>query len=357
MHDIPPNSSPKTGIVLLNMGGPDSLEAVKPFLFNLFSDPDIIRLPLSGLLQKPLAWWIVNRRGEEAKKNYAEMGGHSPILPYTEQQARLLGERLAEAGHPLPVYIAMRYWHPFTEAAVEQMRADGIERLVVLPLYPHFSYTTSGSSLNALRRVMTEQGLNIPTAVIPYFYEQPDYQAALTESIRECLAANTWDCEPTQVRILFSAHSLPLKHVERTGDPYPDQIYETARAVMTRDFPGHPWDICYQSKVGKMPWLGPDVEGILHFYAGKRQDNILMVPVSFVSEHVETLVEIDKLYLPLAKELGIQHIARASAMNERPRFIESLAQLVLAELRQETPLSTQPVPIAELLARQATRFS
>ncbi len=329
----------KTGVLLLNLGGPDSLEAVKPFLYNLFSDPDIIKLPLSNLFQKPLAQYISSTREKEAQENYRQMGGCSPILPLTQEQAQAIQAALAEKGHPVRMYIAMRYWHPFTEEAVAKIKADGIERLIILPLYPHFSYTTTGSSLNELRREMEKQGLDLPVQVVSPYYNHPLYLGALAETIEEGLSQHPWECPKEKVQVLFSAHSLPQRHVERTQDPYPEHIFETATLVMKQYFPEMAWELSYQSKVGKMPWLAPSVEDVLHFFAGKRIDNILVVPVSFVSDHVETRVEIDIQYKALAHELGIRCFYRAPVFNSRSRFITAMVSLIEEKLH---PWDDQP---------------
>lgn len=324
-----PANFPKTGILLLNMGGPDRLESVKPFLYNLFSDPDIIRLPLSFLLQKPLAWLIVLLRGKEAQKNYAKMGGGSPQLAMTQAQAEALQKTLNSKGYDFPVYIAMRYWHPFTDEALDQIAKDGIENLIVVSLYPHFSYTTTGSSLNELRRCLKRQGLDgLPLSVVSGYCKTPDYLEALAGCIREGLDANSWSCAPEEVQILFSAHSLPQSHVRRTKDPYPTLTEQCARMIMDRYFPNNRWDLAYQSKVGRMPWLGPYTEGVISYYAGNGLENVLIVPISFVSDHVETLVEIDRLYIPEAHEQGVSHCYRAPVMNIRPDFIQVLVRAI-----------------------------
>jgi protoporphyrin/coproporphyrin ferrochelatase len=348
-------TSTKTGILLLNLGGPDSIKNVKPFLFNLFSDPDIIRLPFSEIFQKPLAWYISTLREHEAQINYALMGGSSPILKYTEAQGRELQIALQQQGHgSIPVYIAMRYWHPLTEAAVEQIVQDKIQHLIVLPLYPHFSYTTTGSSLNELKRVLAEKGLILDITVIPPYYDHPLYLQAMADCIEEGLNSNPWGCERDEVQILFSAHSLPVKHVKRTKDPYPEHIYACADTLTKTYFPNNPWELAYQSQVGNMPWLGPSTDGVLHYFAGKQRDNILIVALSFVSDHVETLVEIDRQYIPLAHELKIQHCYRAPSLNTNPIFIQSLADLVKTELEKENtgPLIFPTFP--ELLKAQAS---
>jgi ferrochelatase len=348
-------TSQKTGILLLNMGGPDSLENVKPFLVNLFSDPDIIRLPFSNVLQKPLANRIATQREKEAQDNYAAMGGFSPILKYTQDQAEALKAELAKRGYgELNTYIAMRYWHPFTDAAVGEIMRDGIQRLIVLPLYPHFSYTTTGSSLNELKRVLEARGIPLELAVIPSYYERESYQRAVAENIQYALDHDCWTCPKEQVQLLFTAHSLPLKHIKRTKDPYPEQIHETAKSIAKTYFPNNPWEVSYQSQVGKMPWLGPSTDGVLHYFSGKKIDNILMIAISFVSDHVETLVEIDRLYIPMANELEIKHCHRAPALNTNDAFIQALAD-VTAEQLDNTTASVATFPtFPELLQAQAS---
>ena len=349
-------SSPKTGIVFLNLGGPDCLENVKPFLFNLFADPDIIKLPLSAVFQKPLAKYISDTREHEAQENYKLMGGASPIMKFTQAQADLLKTELAQRGYPIEeIYIAMRYWHPFTEEALDRMVRDGIERLIVLPLYPHFSYTSTGSSLNELKRVMAAKNVQFQNlSVVPPYYDHPRYLQAMSELIAQGLAENNWTCPVEDVQIVFSAHSLPVKHVKRTKDPYPEQIYECAKMLCETYFPQNRWELAYQSKVGKMPWLGPSVDGILHYFAGKNQDNLLLVAISFVSDHVETLVEIDQQYIPLAHELGIQQCYRAPSLNTHPTFIQAMADLVITELEKTEPATNAFPSFPELLNAQAS---
>ena len=345
----------KTAVLLLNLGGPDSLAAVKPFLFNLFSDPEIFKLPLSFIFQKPLAWWIATSRAEESRGNYAKIGGRSPIVQYTEAQAEALRQRLiADGVGDFPMYIAMRYWDPMTDAAIEKMQADGIEQIIVLPMYPHFSLTTTGSSLNELARVIRDRNIHWPVRVIEPWSDRPDYHAAVAETIQEGLDTHEWSCPKNEVRILFSAHSLPLRHVKRTGDPYPDQIHACVKAIAETHFPGQVWDLGYQSRVGTMPWLGPDVDGVLHYYAGKNIDNVLLVPISFVSEHVETLFEIDQLYLPLGKELGLKHCHRAPALNTRASFVEVLARLVAGQWEKAIATEAPPPLFEELVAEART---
>lgn len=330
------NRSKKIGIMLFNMGGPDDQESVKPFLFNLFSDPDIIKLPLSFLFQKILAWVIVTARGEEAKGNYALMGGGSPQLKITKQQAEALKTDLQNNGLDVPIYIAMRYWHPFTEEALEQVINDGIEHLVFVSLYPHFSYTTNGSSINKLKKVLKQKKLDnkITLSIIPAYYKDPDYLQALANCISTGLTENSWPVEEKDVHILFSAHSLPVKHVEQTKDPYPQHIMYCCEKIMNQFFPNNTWDLAFQSKVGKMPWLEPGTDIILKKYAAEKKDNILVVPLSFVSDHVETLVEIDQQYIPDIKKEGITNIYRAPVMNTRADYINLLSKLILEKINR-----------------------
>lgn len=321
--------SPLLGVALMNMGGPDDRASVRPFLRNLFSDPDILRLPMSDLLQPLLARWIVWRRGAQAERNYARMGGGSPQLPLTRDQAAALECWLRRRGISARVYVAMRYWQPFSEEAVGQMARDGVTHVLALSLYPHFSYTTSGSSLKALRQALANSPLSLaPLSIVAGYARNSGYLASLASRIAEGLAENPWKCRAQDVRILFSAHSLPVSHVARTKDPYPEHIRRCIEAVMARYFPENPWTLAYQSKVGRMPWLRPDVLETLSAQASQGQDDVLVVPVSFVSDHIETLVELDADALPMARRQGVSRIARAPSMNARADFIDALGQLV-----------------------------
>ena len=339
---VPATPLDDIAVVLMNMGGPDDQDSVKPFLTNLFSDPDIIRLPASWLLQKPLAKLIVAKRGDEAKANYAKMaGGGSPQRPITEAQANALQAALAEAGLPLPVTLAMRYWHPFTDDMLAKLWAQGKRRLVLVSLYPHFSYTTFGSNLNALRRAAKQQNISPEYTVVGGYATHPDYIAAMVATVHEALEKHTWSCAQHDVQVMFSAHSLPVQHVTRTKDPYPQLIQKCADAIMSH-FPGIQWDIGYQSKVGNIPWLSPGTDGVLHYYAGLNKQNVLMIPISFVSDHIETLVEIDIDYVELAHELGIPNCYRTAVMNTRPDYIAFLRDRVIEKLHLRGWLHAQP---------------
>ncbi|MBK8189497.1 MAG: ferrochelatase [Vampirovibrionales bacterium] len=327
-HVNVPTSPARLGVVLMNMGGPDDRASVRPFLRNLFSDPDIIRLPLSRLLQPALARWIVWRRGALAEAAYARMGGGSPQLPLTRLQAEALQQALAASGLDARVYVAMRYWRPFSEEVVRLMAQDGVTHLAALSLYPHFSYTTTGSSVKALRAALAQSPLaQTPLSIIAGYCRRPAYLAALAARIQEGLQAYDWTCPAEAVTILFSAHSLPVSHVRRTRDPYATHLDRCAHRVMRDYFPRNPWTMAYQSKVGRMPWLAPSTLETLSQAAARGADNILTVPISFVSDHIETLVELDEEALPMARRLGVSRCARAPVMNAHADFIELLAAL------------------------------
>jgi protoporphyrin/coproporphyrin ferrochelatase len=323
----------KVAILMLNLGGPDTLDAVEPFLYNLFSDPDIFKLPLSFLLQKPLALAISKARSPKVRNSYHEIGGGSPILRLTQEQARNLEATLKEYFNlDAKVYLGMRYWKPFTEHAIREMQQDGVTEAIVLPLYPQYSVTTTGSSMNEVKRWMEKLNYHPQLSVIPPFFDHPAYKASIAEIIQDGLDSHDWGCEKKDVTVLFSAHSLPKKFVIKNKDPYPEQIMATCRTVMQEYFPNQLWELAYQSKVGNLVWLGPQTDGILHYFSATSVDNILMVPISFVSDHLETLFEIDLEYIPLAHQLGLKHVVRSPGLNSRPTFIKTLAKLVKTQL-------------------------
>jgi ferrochelatase len=307
-------------VVLMNLGGPDSPAAVRPFLYNLFSDPAIIGLPVP--LRLPLAWLIAMRRNAVATEIYAHLGGASPLLANTEAQAQGLEAAL---GADYRCFIAMRYWHPLTAAAVAAIKAWQPDEIVLLPLYPQFSTTTTGSSLTAWRHEAARQDLDCSTRAVSNYPTEPGFVAALAGSIDIALATATAQGVP--VRLLLSAHGLPLKIVRR-GDPYPQQVEATAAAVVAAlPHPLADWRVCYQSRVGPLAWLGPSVDEEVR-RAGRDGVAIVIAPISFVSEHSETLVELDRDYRRLAEASGVPGYWRASAVGTDPRFIAGLARLV-----------------------------
>ncbi|MEC4685677.1 MAG: ferrochelatase [Nitrospirota bacterium] len=312
----------KTGVILLNLGGPDSPGAVRPFLYNLFSDRDIIPLG-PAFMQKPLAWLISGLRAKRTKEAYAQIGGASSILRITGQQADTLREALRGEGD-FSVYVGMRYWHPFIEDSVRQACKDGIRRLIGLSLYPHYSRATTGSTREQFGRAAGKFGLE--STFISSWYDHPLYIDALVETIRMELKGHETD----GVHLLFSAHSLPVSFIEE-GDPYVNEIKGTVKAVIRRLRTGMPvvppYHISYQSKSGPVKWLEPSTDEVIVELAGKGVRRIVVVPVSFVSDHMETLYEIDILYRGLAEKHGME-LGRVESLNTRPLFISTLKDLV-----------------------------
>jgi ferrochelatase len=312
-----------TGILLLNLGGPESQEDVEPFLYNLFSDRQIIRLgPL--FLQKPIARLIARRRAPTSRENYRKIGGGSPIGRITANQARALEQKLSSQGSFL-VRPCMRYWEPSTTRAVSEMVQAGVSRLVALPLYPHYSVATTGSSLSDLQRATRKTAPSLPVLEIRSWPDEPSYIACLAEKIRQGLAA--FGGEP--VEVVYSAHSLPKKFVDE-GDPYVDEIKLTIGAL--EEITCVQGQLCFQSRSGPVEWLEPSTPDMLRELAGQGCRNILMVPISFVSDHVETLYEIDMLYRDMAAEMGMR-LESTRGLNDDPLFIEALANLVLNRIR------------------------
>jgi ferrochelatase len=311
---------PRRAIVLMNLGGPDRPEAVRPFLVNLFSDPAIISLP--GWLRWPLARLIAWRRGKVARDIYDYLGGGSPLLANTEAQARALEVRL---GRDDRCFIAMRYWHPRSEETVREVKAWEPDEIVCLPLYPQFSTTTTASSLAEWHREAARQGLAASSRAVGSYPAASGFTAALADLIRPLL--NEAVAKHKVVRLLFSAHGLPVKIV-RAGDPYPDQIAKTAAAVIAAlAQPGLDWVVCYQSRVGPLAWLSPSLDDEIR-RAGADNAAVVVAPISFVSEHSETLVELDRDYRRLADTCGVPGYYRAPTVGTDPAFIQALAELV-----------------------------
>lgn len=320
----------RVGVLLLNLGGPDKLEDVGPFLYNLFSDPEIIRLPFSWL-QRPLAWLIASRRTQKSQENYKQIGGGSPLRRITEAQGEALKEQLQALGQEANIYVGMRYWHPYTEEAIAQLTQDNIDQLVILPLYPQFSISTSGSSFRLLDKLWREDPKlqRISYKVIPSWYKQPSYLQAMAELIAQELDQFP---NPDSVRVFFSAHGVPKNYVEEAGDPYQQEIEEcTALIMQTLNRPNE-HTLAYQSRVGPVEWLQPYTDDALQELGAKGVKDLVVVPISFVSEHIETLQEIDIEYREVAEESGIENFRRVPAPNTHPLFIRALADLVLDAL-------------------------
>ena len=320
----------KVGVLLLNLGGPERIQDVGPFLYNLFADPEIIRLP-NPALQKPLAWLISTLRAGKSQAAYRSIGGGSPLRRITEQQARELQSTLRQRGIEATSYVAMRYWHPFTESAVADIKADGVDEVVVLPLYPHFSISTSGSSFRELQRLRQgDPGFSrLPIRCIRSYYDDPGYIGAMAELIAKEIQACP---DPAQAHVFVRAHGVPKSYVEEAGDPYQQEIETCARLIMERlqaDL-GHanPYTLAYQSRVGPVEWLNPYTDDALHELGAAGVKDLVVVPISFVSEHIETLEEIDIEYREIATESGITNFRRVPALDTTPSFIQGLANLV-----------------------------
>ena len=351
------------GVILLNLGGPDSIQAVKPFLYNLFSDRQIIRLGPS-FMQQPLAWLISATRSKKTEQYYKLIGGKSPILDITTAQAKALEELLNGRGDKnrefsgsmsFRVYTGMRYWRPFIEDAVLQMQKDGIKKVIALSLYPQYSIATSGSSFSKFNEVASH--FQMETACVESWYNNPYYIDALVDVIRKGLDSfspsspvdnSAFSLQPSafgsnssfiphpssfsdDVHVLFSAHSLPRKIIAQ-GDPYVDQTMGTIQEITKRlDIK---WRLSYQSKSGPVKWLAPSTEDKIQELAKEGVRNILMVPISFVSDHIETLYEIDILYKNLAGKLEVE-MKRTESLNTHPVFIEALKDIVLKSLNDK----------------------
>jgi protoporphyrin/coproporphyrin ferrochelatase len=333
----------RVGIVLFQLGGPDSLATVEPFLRNLFLDPDIIPLGPLNFIRGPLARYIAKKRTPPVAQRYGQIGRRSPIGILTERQrAKLVG---AVSPYMDPVAVtAMRYWKPLTEDAVAAIKkSNRLDELVLLPLYPHYSYATTLSSLKEWRRVYGEPEDALPERTIEHFFNHPLYIQALVANIGKCLRQFP---DASRIHLVFSAHGLPMSLVEN-GDPYPHHIQETVRLVCesgAQKFPNWPHThmLCFQSKVGPAKWLEPSFVGTLHKLGHEGVKEMLVVPISFVTEHIETLHEINIEGRADAKKAGIERFRMMPAVGDSPLFIECLKQLVLraAEIHPDPAQST-----------------
>ncbi len=319
----------KVGILLLNLGGPDSLEAVRPFLFNLFSDREIIRLG-PAFMQKPIAYLISTLRHRKTEGYYRLIGGKSPIFEITKGQAKALQEELnassltARGSHLFRVFIGMRYWHPLIEETIPEIFQQGIKRVVALGLYPHYSVATTGSSFSKMKDVVSRFPMEVFT--ISSWHDHPLYIDALVENVLKGKALfHLPEGGAGDVHVLFSAHSLPKKFIEE-GDPYVDHIRGTINEITKRV--NIAWDLSFQSRSGPVEWLEPSTDEMIKELAGRGVKNLLVVPISFVSDHIETLYEIDILYKRMAESLGIR-LKRMASLNTSQAFISALGDIVM----------------------------
>ena len=311
----------KLAIVVFSLGGPDSPAAVRPFLFNLFFDPYIIGLPA------PLRWLIATlistTRAKKSQGYYAKLGGKSVLPEETQAQAKALEAIVQARGDDAKVFVFMRYWHPMADEVVTQLKAYGPTRVVVLPLYPQFSTTTTETSMVALKRAAARHGFTVPLESICCYPTEDGFVAPMTEMIARDYAAASEHGKP---RILLSAHGLPQKIID-AGDPYQWQVEQTAALVVTRlGIPDLDWSICYQSRVGPVAWIGPSIESEIE-RAGKDGVPLVVAPIAFVSEHVETLVELDDTMRAYAADKSVPFYVRTGAVRTEPRFVSLLASL------------------------------
>lgn len=326
-----------TGVILLNMGGPDSLDAVKPFLKNLFADRDIIRLGPS-FLQKPIASLIIQKRLKKTLDAYSLIGGRSPLLDITNAQARALEELLNKVSGvrcqvseetrdensslPFKVYVGMRYWHPLIEDTVRQMHYDGIKKVLAVSLYPQYSVATTGSTIKKFKDIADRYPIEY--FCVTSWFAHPLYIDSVIEKIEDGM--RSFNEKPV---VLFSAHSLPKKFVDE-GDPYVKEIKGTIESITKKiDIQ---WHLSYQSKTGPVKWLEPTTEHMLQELAKEGVKNLLVVPISFVSDHIETLYEIDMVYKDMSQGLGI-NLKRTESLNTSPKFVEALTDIVIANIK------------------------
>ena len=317
----------KIGVVLLNLGGPDSLEAVEPFLYNLFVDPDIINFPGSFLVRKWLARLISSKRHPRVQEQYKKIGGKSPLKEFTLGQAALLEKHLNKK-FPARVFAAMRYWHPFTEEVLDEIEKEGIKKVILLPLYPQYSKATTESSVKEWKKQLEKRGGidGLEWSLVEHYYDFPPYLDAFVERINQGLEKFPAE-KRAAVDILFSAHGTPMKLV-REGDPYSGHIRETVAAVKERGGWQNPHHLCFQSKVGPQKWLTPSTPATIDELAKKGVKNMLVVPIAFASDHLETLFEVGIEFRHLATEAGVEQFEVTEGLNYSEKFIDALAQLV-----------------------------
>jgi ferrochelatase len=343
----------RVGIVLFQLGGPDSLDAVEPFLLNLFLDPDIIPLGPLGILRRPIAKLISSRRSIPVAGKYAEIGRRSPIRLLTERQRVRLVAALSPYIDAVAV-TAMRYWHPMSAEAADTLRkAEPLDDIVLLPLYPHFSFATTLSSLKEWRRVYGPPNGRAKEHTVGQFYDHPLYIQAVAQRIGSVLRQFP---DSSRIHLVFSAHGLPMSLVEK-GDPYPKQIETTVRLVCelgARQYAGWPRThlLCYQSRVGPAKWLQPPLTGTIERLGHEGVKEVLVVPISFVTEHIETLHEINIEARIEAKGVGIETFRMMPAVGDSPLFIAALKDLVLRAVgMEEAPAA---VPAGQLASSSGT---
>ena len=327
---------PRTVLLVLNFGGPQRPGEVEPFLLQLFSDPDVIPIPGPALVRAAVADLIASRRWPRTADQYARIGGGSPLVPMTFKQAEAVVAALAAGGVEVELHVGMRYTRPAIREALQAIRAGGPARIVALALYPHYSFATMGSSYGEVARELAKLGMGAewPVTYVPAYPDDPDYVAAVAATVRDALADLPADARP---HLLFSAHGLPVSFVEK-GDPYPAHVRATVGAVVRELGWTGPFSLAWQSKVGPAAWLTPATDDALRELGAFGTQAVVVVPVSFVGDHIETLFELDVEYRHVAEQAGIRHWRRAAALDLHPRFIDALARQVREALTPAAPL-------------------
>lgn len=318
----------KTGVLLFNLGGPESLDEVRPFLYNLFSDPEIIRIK-SESLRRMLAWTIAAIRQGKSRELYRQIGGGSPLRKTTEAQAAALAEALTAKGFDAHVYVGMRCWKPGIDEAVESILRDRIDRLVLLPLFPQYSATTTGSCLKHFQALDRKLGIasKIRVSAIRTWFDESFYIESIADLIRES-AGEYADAGPKGIHLIYSAHAIPARYVAE-GDPYLEQTQQTVALINARLGNAYPSMLAFQSRIGPIKWLSPSTRDILNQLGRDGISAVLVIPISFVSDHIETLQEIDIFYRDVALKSGIKEFRRIPSLNLHPGFIDGLADLVM----------------------------
>ena len=318
----------RIAVVIFQLGGPDSLDAIEPFLYNLFQDPDIFKIPFG---QKLFAKIISNRRAPKVAEEYKLIGGKSPINEWTETQRKMLEDELRKDYNDLDVITAMRYWKPLTDVAARKVEEGNYDKIVLFPLYPHYSISTIGSSFNEWKRVYN--GDTSKLIYINDFYKNEKYIKALNERIDETILRFPEEVRD-ELQIVFSAHGTPISMV-KSGDPYSIQIKETVELVMEARNKSHEYHLCFQSKVGPVKWLEPSTDQMIESLAEQGKKHLLIVPISFVSDHVETSFELDIEYRHVADKTDIENYIVMKGLNDSPTFISALKEITIDALNSK----------------------
>jgi len=319
----------KIGVLLFNLGGPERLEDVRPFLYKLFSDPEIIRVKFTPL-RKLIAFSIATLRHRKSEGYYRQIGGGSPLRRLTEEQARSLQAELMGRGREAQAFVGMCTWHPFFSETLKSIEASGVNRLVILPLFPQFSVTTTGSGFSLLRQLI-DRNPHLKALDIRWIQSWQDHPLYIESFARMIERELSKFPNPPAVQLLFSAHSIPESYVKE-GDPYLDQTRQSVERIMDKLGRKNPYQLSFQSKIGPVKWLEPFTNDVIVDFGKRGIHDVLVVPISFVSEHIETLYELDILYKHVAEDAGVKNFRRVPALNSDPAFINALAEIVESAL-------------------------